>query len=581
MDVLFINAQNELRLKKEVNGTLLLATKLLEADFDVDVLRFAQIPAFQQDYETFISQIKERILQAAPRCLSIYSMAGEFHIMMRIAREIKAARPQTILVVGGPQTSGVGDEILRCMDCIDYVCTGEGENTVVPFFTAVLRGGVALDTIPGLWYRADGEIRSNNIEIPLCDLNTLPRWDKRLLLNTPEPDFGDDMYLMPIDAGRGCPYSCSFCCTSYFWRRMYRLKSPERIMSDICYYHDNFGINSFYFSHDAFTINQKLVAQVCDKIIESGMKIVWRCTSRVDCLSEELILKMKQAGMNQIEVGIETGSARMQKLINKNLDLKKAMKTIAFLLEQDIKVSAFFMYGFPQETEQDLNETLEMVFRLVDMGIHGFKMSFCQFTPTTELTHTYFDQLELSDKVKVLVERVFGYPEEKEMMLAHKSLFPFRYHLPGKVREDYQYLGFFTDMYYRFPETVQDLRKCYNGDNLRFYWDMVRNNQDVFDGSYAQIGERCEKDDLQIMLNTTMSLDVPYIEQLRAMLRFSYDVREVARKGNGAVLLKTYDFDYSDFLNRLPVEEYSKGKSMLFLQNVKGEVKIRRMQTPA
>ena len=578
MDVLFINAQNELRLKKEVNGTMLLATKLLEADFDVDVLRFAQIPAFQKDYETFISQIKERILQAAPRCLSIYSMATEFHVMMRIAREIKTARPETILVVGGPHTSGLGDEILRCMEFIDYVCTGEGENTVVPFFTAVLRGSVALDTVPGLWYRVDGEIRTNHIEIPLCDLNTLPRWDKRLLLDIQEPDFGDDMYLMPIDAGRGCPYSCTFCCTSYFWRRMYRLKSPERIMADICYYHDNFGINSFYFSHDAFTINQKLVGQVCDKIIESGMKIVWRCTSRVDCLSEELILKMKQAGMNQIEVGIETGSARMQKLIHKNLDLKKAVKTIAFLLEQNIKVSAFFMYGLPQETEQDINETLEMVFQLVDMGIHGFNMSFCQFAPITDMTQTYFDQLELSDKVQRLVEGVFGYPEEKKMMRGHQSLFPFRYHLPSKEREDYQYLDFFTDMYYRFPETVQDLRKCYKGDNLRFYWDMIRNNPDVFNGSYAHITERCKKDDLQIMLNTTLSVDVPYIEQLRAMLRLSYDVREVARKGNGGVLLKTYDFDYSDFLRGLPMEEYSKGKSMLFLQNVNGKVKIKRMQ---
>lgn len=578
MDILFLNAQYELRLKKEVNGTMLLATKLLEADFDVDVLRFAQIPAFNKDYESFISQVIQKILEANPRCLSIYSMAREFHIMMRIAREIRTVRPDIILVVGGPHTSGVGDEILRRMEFIDYVCTGEGENTVVPFFTAVLRGGVALDTIPGLWYRCDGEIRTNHIEIPLCDLNTLPRWDVRLLPNNSEPDFGDDMYLMPIDAGRGCPYNCTFCCTSYFWRRMYRLKSPERIMADICYYHDTFGINSFYFSHDAFTINQKLVAQVCDKIIESGMQINWRCTSRVDCLSEELVLKMKQAGMNQIEVGIETGSARMQKLIHKNLDLAKAKKTIAFLLEQGIMVTTFFMYGLPQETEQDINETLEFLFDLVDMGIHGVNMSLCQFTPTTDITQKYFDQLVLSDKVKYLVENVFGYPDEREIIQECKSLFPFYYHLPTKEREDYQYLDFFVDMYYRFPETVQHLRKCYQGDNLRFYWDMIRNNQAVFDGTISQITESCQKDDLQIMMNTTLSVDVPYIEQLRALMRLSYDCREVARMGDGGMMLKNYDFDYSDFLKHLPMEEYSKGNTMLFLQNVGGEVKIRRMQ---
>ena len=575
MDILFVNAQEGLSLKKEVNGTLLLATKLLQADFQVDVLRFGQIPALNQDFESFIGQITKRILDIAPRCLSLYTLALDFHIMLRIACEVKAARPETILVMGGPQTSGTGEEILRCMPYIDYVCTGEGENTVVPFFTAVLRDGAALDTIPGLCYRKDGKVVANHIDIPLCDLETLPQWDTRLLPEYSGEDMQSANYLMPIDAGRGCPYNCSFCCTSYFWRRMYRLKSPERIVADIRYYYDNFGIRSFYFSHDAFTINQKLVSQVCDGILSSGMQIHWRCTARVDCLTEELILKMKSAGLNQIELGVESGSAKIQKLIHKNLNLEKAQKTIAFLLEQGIKVTTFFMYGLPQETEQDLNETLELIFTLVDMGIHGVSMSYCMFTPTTELTQQYFDQLVMDPKIKVITEGTFGFREELDVIRENKSLFPFFYHLPTPQREKFQYLDFFVDLYYRFPETVQELRKCYKGDNLRFYCDMIRNNPEIFSDSIENIEKNVREKALQILLNTASDLDVEYAAQLKSMLTFSYDVREVGRMGNGGMILKNYDFYYPDFKQHLPMAEFGKGQSQILIRNVGGHLQIK------
>ena len=575
MDVLFVNAQEVLELKKEVNGTLLLATKLLEADFQVDVLRFGQIPALNQDFEAFISQITKKILDVAPKCLSIYTLALDFHIMLRIAREVKAARPETILVMGGPQTSGTGEVILGSMPYIDYVCTGEGENTVVPFFTAILRGGVALDTVPGLCYRKDGQVVANHIEIPLCDLETLPQWDTRLLPDYSGEDRSVANYLMPIDAGRGCPYNCSFCCTSYFWRRMYRLKSPERIVEDIRYYYDHFGIRSFYFSHDAFTVNQKLVSQVCDGILASGMQIHWRCTARVDCLTEELILKMKSAGLNQIELGVESGSVKMQKLIHKNLNLDKAKKTIAFLLQQGIKVTTFFMYGLPQETEQDLNETLELIFTLVDMGIHGVSMSYCKFTPTTELTEQYFDQLVMDPKIKVITEGTFGFREELDVIRENKFLFPFFYHLPTPERDEFQYLEFFVDLFYRFPETVQELRKCYKGDNLRFYRDMIRNNPEVFTGSVESIWKNVEEKSLQILLNTASELDVAYAAQLKAMLTFSYDVREVGRMGDGGMLLKQYDFYYPDFKQHLAMENYSKGQTQILIRNVGGKLQIK------
>ena len=355
---------------------------------------------------------------------------------------------------------------------------------------------------------------------------------------------------------------------------MYRLKSPERIVSDIRYFYDHFGIHSFYFSHDAFTINQKMVSQVCDGIMNSGMNIQWRCTARVDCLTEELILKMKQAGMTQIELGVESGSLKMQKLIHKNLNLEKAKQTIAFLLKQKIKVTAFFMYGLPQETEQDINETLELVFHLIDMGIQSVSMSYCKFTPNTELIQQYFDDLVLAPEIKVITEKTFGLQEEMDVIRENKFLMPFFYHLPTPEREEFQYLDFFVDLYFRFPETVQDLRKCYAGDNLRFYRDVIRNNPEVFADSIDGIARRIKTDALQILLNASKGLDVPYIKQLRGMLRFSYEVREVFRMGDGASIVGEYDFNYVDFQMKRPITQYVPGHSRIRLYNDQGRVKF-------
>ena len=114
------------------------------------------------------------------------------------------------------------------------------------------------------------------------------------------------------------------------------MKGTEEIIADIKYYKEKYGIRSFWFTHDAFTVNRQLVNEICDRILEEKLDIVWRCSARLDCISEELILKMKQAGMVRMSFGVETGSPRMQKIINKHLDLKKAKGLVDFLLKEGV-----------------------------------------------------------------------------------------------------------------------------------------------------------------------------------------------------------------------------------------------------
>ena len=575
-DILFITSTHNETMKNEVNGTMLLATKLLQAGYAVDILRFYQIQNFNKSYTNFITEITEKILDINPRCVSFYTLWPYYHVVIRIVSEIKKKRPGIVTVLGGPQSSATALATMKAVESVDYICTGEGENTVVPFFDCILNERYkSLSEIPGLYYRHNGMISFNDSLVPTSDLNSLPYWDERLLLPQKEMGMTADTYFMPIDIGRGCPFSCTFCSSSRFWKRRYRLKSAERIIEDINYYKTKFGINSFSFSHDAFTVNSNLVLKICDKMISAEMGIKWKCTTRVDCVSEELLLKMIEAGMTHIELGIETGSVRMQKIINKKLDLNKVKNTVSFLLKQGVHVDLFFMYGFPEETEEDLNDTLSLLFDLVDMGAQYTNVSFCRFNPNTPITEAYLDQLVLDPEIKVLSRAIFGYEEEKQIIQDNKPIFPFFYHLNTPVRDEYQYLILFTNWYERFPGANSYLRKLYNGDNLQLYKDFYNENRICFESTIDNAVEYIKERSWEMALNVLKKHNASYIEQLKAVLKFSYDLKWVSSYKGDATHREIYNFNYLDFKRKKPIEHFLRCKTEILIQKANGKMSMR------
>ena len=576
--IVFVNPTHECRITAEVNGTLLLGTKLLQADFDVEVLRFCDIDNFGQDYSAFIHEYVQQILIRKPDAVSFYCMWTTFHIMLRLARELKAVCPGIITVMGGPPASAAARPIMDAMDYIDYICSGEGENTVVPFFDALLRqNGKGLEQVPGLYYRRNGQVNFNDILIPLCDLNTLPQWDDRLYQTVQDNESAavrsSNHYYMNVEAGRGCPFRCTFCTSSRFWRRSYRLKTPERIVEDITYYNKKFGIRSFAFCHDAFTTNRKLVMAVCDEIQRSGLDITWGCTSRVDCIDEELILKMKQSGMDQIELGIETGSPRMQKLVKKNLNLDNAAHMVDFMVKNDILVNLFFIYGFPEETTDDLQMTLNLLFNMIDQGVNSVSLSFLRFNPQSEMTKQYFDELVFDPTVTMLPRGFYGYNEEVEIIKAHKAIFPFFYHLETPVRRQFQHLNYLAAVYRKLPEAGRMIRKLYSDDPIRMYHDFIRCNQECFDSDHRNIAIAVNRRPAQLFGNMLPQFHLPYEKQLRSLMDYQFDCQSFKRAKKDSIVQHLYHFSYSDLQNNVPIEEYSEGQILVRFEIINGKHK--------
>ena len=561
-EILFVNSTTEHALVMEINGTLLLGTILLQDGFDVDVFRLGDVEGYRKDYATFIKNFTDRILEINPKCVSFYTLWTHFHILLRVAKELKAVRPEIIIVMAGPQASSTAAEVIEAMDFVDYVCVGEGENTVVPFFRALLRnGGEGLEQVPQLYYRKDGAAVCTGTTAPLCDLEALPQWDDRLYVQQcseePISQRTSSSYYMNIDVGRGCPFNCTFCSSSLFWKRRYRLKSPQKIVEDILHWNRKFGIRSFRFSHDAFTVNNKLVYQVCDELERAGLDITWTCTSRVDCINEELIARMVQCGMDRIELGVESGSPRMQKIINKNLDLNRLSEMVDVLLRYNVEINLFFMYGFPEETQEDLRMTLDLLFDMLDRGVHHASMAFCHFYPGTAITRKYFDQLVLDHSVKVLPRSLYGCTEEVEMIDGNKAIFPFFYHLETPLRREFQYLRYLIQTYENFPNSLKYLRKLYNGDHIRFYHDFMELNEPYMDGHAASVPTLMSRHSVETFSTMTDRFAPVYGKQLKALLQYDYDMHRIRTAKNGVAIQNLYQFNPKDLEQKLPIEQYT------------------------
>lgn len=565
MDILFVTTTEKLKLNSLSNGTMLLGTKLIQAGFSVDIIRFGQYSSYQKDYQLFISDITNDILRRNPKCVSFYTLWPYYHICLRVAKKIKQVNKDIIVVFGGPQASATAEETMETFDYVDFVCAGEGENTVVPFFTEVIHNHSSnLSSIAGLCYRQGDNIIKNTQDVTLCNLEELPHWSDQLI-NSWDPYKEEDLqspyYYMPIDAGRGCPYSCTFCSTSNFWRRTYRLKSADKIMDDILYYYNKYGITSFWFSHDAFTSNQKLVAQVCDKIIKENIQITWKCSTRIDCLTEELVNQMIQAGCKSITVGVETGSARMQKIINKRLNLDYAKKMIVYLQEAGLSVGLYFMYGFPEETEEDLNQTLELLFDFYELGVERSTMELCHFSPATKMTIEHMDKLVLDTDFKVNFRDLFGYPDEVEMFRSNKAIFSTFYNLETDLREKYQNLFYFNQIYQRYRTAMQFMRKYFNGDNLAMYAAFS-------DHITALLGSGKISSDsiLNCIFDAVDNMNIPFAKQLKAMFAFERDVSRVKKSKTECFEKKVYDFSYLDYLERIPIDQFSEYRTEFLIQ---------------
>ncbi len=480
-DVVFITPNYRGRVVEESLGTLQLATVLHERGIDCQVLPFSAFGPLTH-FSSFLENAAQTVAQISPKIISFYTRCDVYHIDVKLAEILKARFPEITVVFGGPQSDLVAKETLESLRCVDFVCCGEGEETVVPFFSSLLSGKPDCG-VSGLVWRTGDEVVVNARPRAVADLDTLPLIDYSLLEKTEVwPDKTD---FFPLDVGRGCPFGCSYCSTKTFWGQNYRLKSPERICDEIKALHDGFSITRFAFTHDMFTLNRQKVFETCDVLESFDFSVEWKCSARLDCLDRELIDRMAAAGLKQIFIGIETGSERLQKLIHKNLKLDRAVETVAYLCEKGIRVTASFMYGFPEETAEDVSDTMNLLMRLIKFSNVDIQLHLCAFLPGTELTARYAEELTATSVYSDITGQ-HAVEECRELFEKYPNLFLQMYEYKTELRTKLRHFRTFFDLFRAVPTVYKYLSRKYEaGQMFRLYEDFLTDNEQLLENAAA------------------------------------------------------------------------------------------------
>lgn len=439
---------------QESLGTLILANLAFENNVDVQILRFWEIDTKLNDYEIFRSRFVEEIKEKKPDLLCFYSRCDIYHINIDISRRIKNIFPDIKICFGGPQAELTAVETLNAFSWVDFVCCGEGENVICNFIQAISEDE-PLNDIQGLIYRdGNGVITCNKLPEYLSDNYSI---NYKYLHLVPK-EVIERSKVITVDVGRGCPFNCSFCSTKTFWKRKFRLRDMNNLMEEINYFVEKYKKKSFTFEHDLFTSNKERIMSFCKKIIDSGTEISWGCSSRADTLDEEMLDYMVRAGMDRIYFGIETGSPRLQKKIHKNLDIERTYQIIVKTITKGVYTTASFIYGFPDENESDIEQTLELIARLISSGISRVQVHLCNIMNGTELYDEQKDNLFLSSNISNIVTS-FGYKENLYLIENNSFIFASYYDISNPIRYRMRYLDIFVRCFMKIKMTMRLLGK--------------------------------------------------------------------------------------------------------------------------
>ncbi|MBD3186691.1 radical SAM protein [Candidatus Bathyarchaeota archaeon] len=279
----------------------------------------------------------------------------------------KKLAPRSKIVIGGPHPTVVPVQTLESIPAIDYLICGEGERTLEDLIRFLTGGLVDVNVVRGLYFRdpIDGTIQFSGSRALIEDLSILPMPARHLLPYNKYLDHPQSPGIFKktgnIFTQRGCPFNCSFCSAHVVHEGKVRYFPIENIIEEIKFIKETYGIEHVTFRDSNFTISRGRTVRICRRILEEKLHITWNCETRVSLVDDRLLEIMARAGCTKISFGVESGSPRMLKKINKGISVKVIMGAFKSCRKFGIETQAFFMVGFPSETIEDIQLTWHLI----------------------------------------------------------------------------------------------------------------------------------------------------------------------------------------------------------------------------
>ena len=287
--------------------------------------------------------------------------------MLRVAREI---RPDAVTVCGGPHATAAPRETLASLAALDFLVHGEGERALCELLAALADGSgpERLAAVDNLAWRDGASIRVNRRRY-VDDLDSLPDVAWNLMPPESFPDMPHGVLnksspIAPIQTSRGCPFPCAFCSAGAQMGRRVRTRSARAVIDEIELLVRRHGVREIHIEDDNFTFDRDFALAVCEGIIRRGVRVAWACPNgvRLDRLDAELLRTMEASGCYSFAVGVESGSDRVLRRMRKGLARDEVLRRLRLVRDTTrIKVTGFFVVGYPGETREDLAATERLI----------------------------------------------------------------------------------------------------------------------------------------------------------------------------------------------------------------------------
>lgn len=330
-------------------GLYYLGALLKENRFDVEILNFYDLRDEPDTIESILRKAQADVIGFSTFNANRWGA-------IEIATIAKRIDPTVQIVFGGVAATHLWEHFLTHFPQIDFVVLGEAEYSFLQLIRIIEKKEFDhVAAIKGIAFRQGAAIIKTDPAPFIQNLDELPNPARYFTYQ----------YLALT---RGCPANCTFCGSPQFWKRRVRWHSADYFVSQLELLYRR-GVSFFYFSDDTFTLKKGVVIDICRKILAKRLNISWYAISRVDCIDEEILYWMRSAGCIQISYGVESGSAQIRKLLNKDISIEQIKSAFSLTTSYGILARAYFIYGCPGETADTITQTMDLIKEIKPLSV--------------------------------------------------------------------------------------------------------------------------------------------------------------------------------------------------------------------
>ena len=431
------------------NGLLYLYSSLLNNKYNTDLIMLGK-----HDFTEFLSEIQKDDI------IGISVNSSNKNISFEFAQYIKKSIFNVKIIMGGPFISLLDDEKLKEINFVDNFFKFESEYSILNFLKSQNNNKIIygerikeLDSIP--FPSKNGAIYSN------------------------------------IITSRGCPGNCIYCSSPELWKRKLFFRSPENIIEEIeqLYFE---GVDYFSFSDDTFTFDKNRIIKLCNIIREKNLKIIFDIRSRIDAVDNNILEELALTGCVSISFGVESASPKIQNILSKKVDIKKAVDIIKKCRSLYIKTNVFLIIGNPEEKDIDIDMNIDFIKESLSDWI---TVSGLHYYPQTALYKLYPKNIDwINQKNTVYFDDLYNIKKnELKIHKAHKKALKNLYEKTIDLTDNIPY----RSVFWKYAELgmfeknkklkLKWLRKAfeiYESPEILFSLGIEENNEEMINKAY-------------------------------------------------------------------------------------------------